>query len=405
VTAIRLKHVARIIAGQSPESADVTDQPEGLPFLQGSAEFGKKHPVSKSFCAVPPKVAPAGSWLMSVRAPVGTLNLADKIYCIGRGLAAIEPRDVDSSFLGYALEDAKPFLSAISTGSTFQAISTHQLENVELGVPPPEAQRRIARFLDEKTAQIDGLIDKKRALLDRLAEKRQALITRAVTKGLNPAAPMKPSGIDWLGDIPTHWEVASLGYRYEVQLGRMLNAERSTGEHLRPYLRVLDVQWGSISTDQLPTMDFPPEAQARYLLRDGDLLVNEGGSYVGRSAIWRGQLDECYYQKALHRLRAVCSDRDTAEYLYFLMEAATKNDVFSGGGNQTTIDHLTAEQFRAYRFPFPPPAEQLEIARTLQKASSDENSIADAVERSISGLAEYRSALITAAVTGKLDVR
>ena len=76
--------------------------------------------------------------------------------------------------------------------------------------PPLDTQRRIARFLDEKTARIDGLIEKKRALLDRLAEKRQALITRAVTKGLNPDAPMKPSGIDWLGDIPAHWEVLPL---------------------------------------------------------------------------------------------------------------------------------------------------------------------------------------------------
>ena len=87
-------------------------------------------------------------------------------------------------------------------------------------VPPLETQQRIARFLDEKTAQIDGLIEKKRALLDRLAEKRQALITRAVTKGLNPDAPMKPSGIDWLGDIPAHWEVLRLkSYRNGLKTG------------------------------------------------------------------------------------------------------------------------------------------------------------------------------------------
>ncbi len=76
--------------------------------------------------------------------------------------------------------------------------------------PPLDTQQRIARFLDENTARIDGLIEKKRALLDRLAEKRQALITRAVTKGLNPA--MKPSGIDWLGDIPAHWDIQRVKY-------------------------------------------------------------------------------------------------------------------------------------------------------------------------------------------------
>ena len=82
-----------------------------------------------------------------------------------------------------------------------------------LPFPPIETQRRIAQFLDEKTARIDALIEKKRALLDRLAEKRQALITRAVTKGLDPDVPMKPSGIDWLGDIPAHWDIVAYPLR------------------------------------------------------------------------------------------------------------------------------------------------------------------------------------------------
>ena len=87
-------------------------------------------------------------------------------------------------------------------------------------LPPLNTQQRIARFLDEKTAQIDALIEKKRALLERLAEKRQALITRAVTKGLNPDAPMKPSGIDWLGDIPAHWEVNRLNRQIRSKCGK-----------------------------------------------------------------------------------------------------------------------------------------------------------------------------------------
>ncbi len=268
--------------------------------------------------------------------------------------------------------------------------------------PPLEIQRRIARFLDEKTAQIDGLIEKKRALLDRLAEKRQALITRAVTKGLNPDAPMKPSGIDWLGEIPAHWSLAALGYRYEVQLGRMLNAERADGENLKPYLRVFDVQWGKINTDNLPLMDFPPDAQERYRLCSGDLLVNEGGSYVGRSAIWRGELQECYYQKALHRLRPFHASRDTAEFFYFVMEAATKNAVFVVGGNQTTIDHLTAEQLKRYRFGFPPIDEQLSISNYLSNKLGDDQTVIDKVEFSIQRLNAYRSAIITAAVTGQI---
>ena len=95
-------------------------------------------------------------------------------------------------------------------------------------------QRRIAHYLDKKSARIHALLEKKRALLNRLAEKRQALITHAVTHGLDADAPREPSGIDWLGDVPAHRVVADLGYRYDIQLGRMLNAERADGDHGNP---------------------------------------------------------------------------------------------------------------------------------------------------------------------------
>jgi type I restriction enzyme, S subunit len=325
----------------------------------------------------------------------------------GYHLSVLEPgQAIEGAFLAWLCrsEPLNDQFKLGANGVTRYGLGQYPLKNAFIAVPPLKTQRRIAQFLNEKTARIDALIEKKRALLDRLAEKRQALITRAVTKGLNPDAPMKPSGIDWLGDIPAHWDIAAVGYRYEVQLGRMLNAERSSGDNLKPYLRVFDVQWGDINIDDLPLMDFPPEAQKRYRLDSGDLLVNEGGSYVGRSAIWRGQLEECYYQKALHRLRAIDCNKDTAEYLYFVMEAATTNSVFVVGGNQTTIDHLTAEQLRRYRFGFPPSEEQHHIAKILTKNLDEVNRVGNRINESIARLKEYRSALITAAVTGQLEV-
>ncbi|MEG9430794.1 restriction endonuclease subunit S [Terriglobus sp. ADX1] len=290
-----------------------------------------------------------------------------------------------------------------ANGVTRFGLGQYAMKNAVIAVPPLKTQRKIAAFLDEKTAQIDALIEKKQQLLERLAEKRQAIITQAVTKGLNPSAPMKDSGIDWLGQIPAYWEVAAVGYRYEVQLGRMLNAERSAGDHPKPYLRVFDVQWDTINVIDLPKMDFPPEAQTRYRLEPGDLLVNEGGSYVGRAAIWRGELEECYYQKALHRLRSFDKSQDTAEFFYFVMEAATTNAVFVAGGNQTTIDHLTAEQLRHYRFPFPPLAEQELISTNLRERLRTISRISSDVELSVEKQKEYRSALITAAVTGQIE--
>ena len=272
-------------------------------------------------------------------------------------------------------------------------------------VPPLDEQVAVANFLDRETAKIDALIGEQQRLIELLQEKRQAVISHAVTKGLNPNAPMKDSGVEWLGEVPEHWETAAVGHRYSVQLGKMLDANQQTGNHNKPYLRVADVQWGVINTDDLPEMDFPPEAEARYRLKAGDLLVNEGGSYVGRSAIWSAPLEECYYQKALHRLRAYDATKDYPLFMYWLMEYATRLGVFIAGGNQTTIDHLTAEQLRRYRFAFPPMQEQEVIANHLRLKTESLQRLTTQAESMVGVLQERRQALISAAVTGQIDVR
>jgi len=180
----RLKDAAKIIAGQSPDSAHVVDAPNGLPFLQGSAEFGEKFPVSKSFCTHAAKIAPENSWLLSVRAPVGSINFANQPYCIGRGLAAIyslKPDELHNDFLGYCLKNKQSFLMAISTGSIFQAISSHQIKSLEIKLPPIETQRKITRFLNEKIADISTAIAQSEQEITLIREYRERLIHDAVT--------------------------------------------------------------------------------------------------------------------------------------------------------------------------------------------------------------------------------
>src|SRR5208337_581361 len=271
--------------------------------------------------------------------------------------------------------------------------------------PPIQEQTSIAAFLARETAKIDALVGEQRRLIELLKEKRQAVISHAVTKGLNPDAPMRPSGIEWLGDVPEHWIVAPVNCRYSVQLGKMLDSTKITGEHLRPYLRVFDVQWGAINTDELPQMDFDDECRGRFKLVPGDLLINEGGSYPGRSAIWEGQIAECYYQKALHRLRPRCSEEDTSRFFFYLMYWASNHGVFVAGGNESTIEHLPAEKLRRYRFAFPPMAEQLSIVDLLHNETAKLDALTAEAQRAIDLLQERRTALISAAVTGKIDVR
>jgi type I restriction enzyme S subunit len=205
--------------------------------------------------------------------------------------------------------------------------------------------------------------------------------------------------------VPAHWTVSPLSYRYSVQLGKMLDSSRITGEHLRPYLRVFDVQWGEINTDDLPTMDFDEEDRRKFALKDGDLLVNEGGSYPGRSALWRGQMEECYYQKALHRVRVIDHERDDARFLLFLMFWAANYGVFSAGGNEATIEHLPAEKLRRHRIPFPAFEEQRAVVEFLEAETAKLDTLQAEAQKAITLLQERRSSLISAAVTGQIDVR
>lgn len=277
------------------------------------------------------------------------------------------------------------------------------VENLKHPIPTLPEQRTIAAFLDRETARIDALVAKKERLIELLQEKRTALITGAVTKGLDPNVPVKDSCVEWLGEIPAHWGLAPVNSRYSVELGKMLDAKRVLGNSSGQYLRNVDVQWDAINIDDLPEMDFVPSERDRYSLRVGDVLICEGGE-VGRSAIWNGELDECFYQKALHRARP----RVTGEhprFLLYLMCTVASRGVFAAGGNQNTIDHLTAVQLRHYRFPFPPPDEQRAIAAFLDQESARIDGLVTKVRDAIDRLTELRTALIAAAVTGKIDVR
>ena len=307
------------------------------------------------------------------------------------------------TYLHAALYAARINTRSIKQSTGIQNLDSASYLNERVGLPNEQEQGAIADFLDRETAEIDSLVTRKERLIELLQEKRTALITRAATRGLDPNVPMKDSGVEWLGEIPAHWDVAPVYARYEVALGKMLDAKQVTGESLGRYLRNVDVQWDAVQVDDLPEMDFSQSERNRYLLLPGDLLVCEGGE-VGRTAIWRGELNECFYQKAIHRVRPR-SDSEIPRFFYFLMYALAKQGVFTAGGNPNTIDHLTAIQLRHYRVPFPSTGEQHAIAGLLDHETAKADDLIARVRQAVDLLKELRTALIAAAVTGEIDVR
>jgi type I restriction enzyme S subunit len=273
------------------------------------------------------------------------------------------------------------------------------LAAIRVFLPSLPDQKRIADFLDSETTRIDTLIAKKRRMIALSLDRSIARVFAAV-RGAFETGPRKPSGLEWLGDVPGDWPVANVTTQFEVLLGKMLNPERTSGPHLKPYLRNTNVQWDHVAIEDLLEMDFPPSERSRFKVLAGDLLVCEGGE-PGRAAIWDGSLPEIYYQKALHRIRP--RGYSLARWLFYCLKAATALNVFAVEGNTTTIAHLTGEQLRSHRFTFPDRSTQERIVAFLDKADAIDKKLMDTIERQVALLQEHRLALITAAVTGELD--
>jgi len=192
-----------------------------------------------------------------------------------------------------------------------------------------------------------------------------------------------------LGPLPEEWRVVRLGEVFEIQQGKALSRKKDKGIRPRPFLRTANVLWGKIDPTTLDGMDFSPEEEEKYALREGDLLVCEGGE-IGRTAIWEGQLSGVYYQNHLHRLRGKIADAEPRFYMYWLQAAITLLALYGGAGNKTTIPNLSRSRLAAFPIPLPPLPEQRAIAhvlRTLQR-------VREATEQVIRATRELKKSLM-----------
>lgn len=316
----------------------------------------------------------------------------------------------DPKFVYWALNSASywAWIEGIAIRSTIQNVSAEKYADYAVPAPPIETQRRIAQFLDEKIAQIDGLIEKKRALLERLAEKRQALITRAVTKGLDAAAPMKSSGIEWLGDVPAHWEVLPIKRRVlSIEQGWSPSAEeRLAANDEWGVLKSGCVNDGRFNETEHKTLPADVDPRPKLEVNKGDILMcRASGSlrYIGSVALVERVRPKLMFSDKTYRIR-LFNDEACERFFVYSMAAKHLREqiVLSVSGAEGLANNIAQSSVGRYVHSFPPLSEQREIANYLARALGEQDDIARNISRTIEYLTEYRAALITAAVTGKL---
>jgi type I restriction enzyme S subunit len=325
----------------------------------------------------------------------------------GYHLSMVRPRDVVCGAYVKRLFDstfAKSCFEVRANGLTRVGLGQYELDNVELPFPPLPEQREIAGFLDRETGKIDALVAEQERLLELLKEKRQAVISHAVTRGLNPTAPLKPSGLAWLGDIPAHWTITPLKYLITLTSGGTPSKENLA------YWDG-DVPWASSKDLKSEELADTQDHITRRALDDGAAELVPAGSIL---TVVRGMI-------LLHTFPVVATtvpmaiNQDlkalmprspiSADFLAWMLRGASA-EVLSRtdeAGHGTKV--LRIETWLAMQVPVPPLAEQASIVRAIRSRLAELDALTAEVERALALLQERRTALISAAVTGQIDVR
>lgn len=359
----RLEEICAINMGQSPDSSTYNEDGNGPPFFQGNADFGEIYPAVRMWCSEPTKIAREKDILISVRAPIGALNIANCECCIGRGLAALTVNEdiCAQEYLWHALSGKVDELNSKGTGSTFKAINKKTLSETEIPLPPIDEQRKIAAILDK----VSDLIAKRRQQLDKLDEM------------------VKARFVEMFGDVIQNtklWPQYIFSDITTSRLGKMLDAKQQTGMCQYPYLANFNVQWFRFELDNLNEMDFNEADRIEFELRDGDLLVCEGGE-IGRCAVWHNEIQPCYFQKALHRVRCK-KEIVLPDYLAWWFKYNCDNKGFAAiEGAKATISHLPGAKLKALLVSVPPIEQQKQFATFVEQTEKSKTTISRSLEK------------------------
>lgn len=287
-----------------------------------------------------------------------------------------------------------------------QSMKYSDLKHLPVLLPPADEQFLIINFLKRELVRIDNLISDQQYLVKLLKEKRQAIISHSVTKGLNPDVAMKDSGVEWLGCIPTHWSISQLKFLASAQTGIAKGKDNQNKDTVEiPYLRVANVQDGYLDLTEIMTIEIATSEIDRFLLKNGDVLMNEGGDFdkLGRGCIWRGEIEPCIHQNHVFAIRPKLV---SSEWLNQITSSKYAQFYFMSRSKQSTnLASISLRNLLELPVILPPEKEQSEILSFIDKENRRIDLLIEESFTAISLLKERREALISAAVTGKINVR
>ena len=405
----RLKQVsASFWGGGTPQSGNSNyycDPPNGHPWLmisdlthQRRVRRTRKHLTEAGLASRNLKLLPAGTVLFSMYASLGTASILDVPAAVNQAIIGISPRRLilSSDFALYALEQQKSSLLALASSSTQANLNAEKVRSLPIPLPPPDEQAAIVRFLDWANGRLERAIRAKRKVIALLNEQKQAIIHRAVTRGLDPFVPLKDSGVPWLGEIPTHWEVERTKNLFRLRL------EKSGSAHGQELLSIYTHIGVRPRKDLEQKGNKASTTDDYWIVHKGDLVVNKLLAWMGAIGVsnFDGVTSPAY--DILMPIRQICSD-----YYHHLFRTKLYSRIFKqrSRGIMDMRLRLYFDQFGQIPIPVPPVDEQIAIVAFYESETADITGAISRLEREITLLREYRTRLVADVVTGKLDVR
>lgn len=330
---------------------------------------------------------------------------------VSTGFVVLTPREkMTSQYLSYYVQSQQFVESVVanSTGVSYPAINPTSLIELPIVFPDLTEQEGIVLFLSSKISELDNLIAEKERLLKLLDEKRSALITQAVTKGLDPNVKMKPSGIDWLGDIPKHWQVKRLKYVAKIQFS---GVDKKTNEDEDEVLlcNYVDVYKNDFITSDIEFMKATASKNEinKFVVEKGDLLVTKDSETPDDIAIPALVTEQLHNTLCGYHLAQIKTNKNiiSPNFLFRLFQAKNFNTQFTTSANGITRFGLGTDVFGNALVPIMSLHEQREIEEFITQSINALNELSNSITTAIMKLKEYRISLITSAVTGKIDVR
>lgn len=410
---ISLKRFARVVNGSTPKADPENWNGEILWVTPEDLGQNKKKELRETkrmiteegYNSCGTELIPAKNVIISCRAPIGHLVINDEEMCFNQGCKGLVVKPgLTSDFLYYVLSVSKEPLNSLGQGTTFVELGKSGLGALKVPVPSLDVQYKISAFLDLKTKLIDDLIAKKEQLLKLLAEKRTALITQAVTKGLDPTVKMKDSGVEWLGEIPESWGVTKFKYEIYFQEGPGILA-KDFEESGVPLLRIRNLKGEGVQLEGCNYLD-PAKVEKtwkQFRLDLDDLLITTSATTGIVSKVTEQAVGAIPYTGII-RLKPLSKESIKLDYIKLLVSSEiffSQIDMYKTG---STIQHFGPYHLRQMIITLPPVLVQEKIVWEIEKRVLSITRVEEKLTKSLEALKEYRSSLITAAVTGKLNL-